>query len=371
MKITTSKENFVKGIQTIQSGMTVKAGSLPILQNFLMETEDQGIRIIFTDLEMAIKHFIPVNNVEQQGSVTVPIKKFMEIIQNLNDASDITFFSDESHRISINSGKAKFKIGGTSKNDYPAVPEVDETNSFTLPALKVAEMIDSTIFSVSTEDEKYFLKGLLWKYENGNFSMVATDGIRLAVNTVTGVKANKEFKVIVPPKILTELSKFIKSSGFKEEDNITVGLSSNQIGIRIGKTVFISRLTEGTFPAYERIIPQSHDYQVIADVQSLMAVTKRAAICANERTGSVKYTFRNGVLIVNSSSQNMDFEDEIPVKYTGEEFQIVFKPKYILDILKSISANEVVAEFKSSTLPALIKTTAENGAIYIVMPLRM
>ena len=369
MKITTNRETLIKGIQTIQAGVSSKTGTIPILQNFLMETEEKGVRVVFTDLEMAVKHYIPVS-VKSEGSITVPIKKFMEIVQNLGEEADVNLAVDESNRISILSGKARFKMGGAPKNDYPVIPDVEESNSFKVPAGTLAEMINSTIFSASTEDDRHFLNGLLWKYEKDTFTMVATDGRRLALNSTKAVKAKKEFKLIVPSKILGELSRFIKNSGVKDGDEVTVGLASNQVGFKIGKTVFVSRLVEGNFPAYEQIIPKSHEISIDMSAPALMAVTKRAAVASNERTGSVKYTFRDGALVVNSSSQNMDFEDEIPAGYKGKEFSISFNPKFVMDILKVSGEGEVTAEFTSPSTPALLRVKGKEGPLYIVMPLR-
>ena len=369
MKINSNRETLIKGIQTIQAGVSSKTGTIPILQNFLMETEDKGLKIVFTDLEMAIKHYIPVE-IKGEGSITVPIKKFMEIVQNLGEKSDVNIAVDESNRISILSGKSRFKLGGAPKNDYPVIPDLDESNSFKIPAKLLADMISGTIFSASTEDDRHFLNGLLWKYEKDLFSLVATDGRRLAIASSTKVKSKKDFKLIVPSKILGELARFIKGAGVKDTEEVTVGLSSNQIGFKIGKTVFISRLVEGNFPAYEQIVPKSHEIEVELDSEKMMGVTKRAAICSSERSGSVKYTFKKGALVVNSASQSMDFEDEMEISYQGKDFQVSFNPKFIMDILKAAGEGVVTVELTSPATPALFKLKGREDLLYIVMPLR-
>ena len=327
----------------------------------------KGVRVSFTDLEMAVKHHIPVS-IKTEGSITVPIKKFMEIVQNLGDAAEVNINVDESNRISVLSGKARFKMGGAPKNDYPVIPDMDEHESFTIPAKALAEMIGNTIFSASTEDDRHFLNGLLWKYEKDTFSLVATDGRRLAISTTKKIKAKKDFKVIVPSKILGELARFIKGGAEKEE--VVVGLSANQIGFRVGRTVFISRLIEGNFPAYEQIIPKSHELEVTVDAEALLGLTKRAAVCSNERAGSVKYTFKAGALVATSASQSMDFQDEIPADYKGKDFSISFNPKFIIDILKVSAEKELTAEFTTPSTPALVRPKGREDLLYIVMPLR-
>jgi DNA polymerase III subunit beta len=369
MKINSTRENLIKGIQTLQSGVSAKSGTIPILQNFLMETEGKGLKVVFTDLEMAVKHHINVD-VKVEGSITIPMKKFMEIVQNLGEEADVNISADESNRVAVNSGKSKFKLSGAPKSDYPVIPDLDETNSFNIPAGLLSSMISGTVFSASTEDDRHFLNGLLWKNEKEKFSLIATDGRRLAVASTDEVKIKKDFKVIVPAKIMNELVKFIKASAIGEKENITVGLSSNQIGFKAAKTVFISRLIEGSFPAYEQIVPKNKELSVEMNAEKLLAVTKRAAICSTERSGAVKYTFKKDVLVVNSASQTMDFEDEIEVDYKGKEFQGSFNPKIIMDILRTVGDKKVVFDFSTPATPVMVRIPGNDDFIYIVMPLR-
>jgi len=369
MKITSNRENLIKGIQTLQSGVSAKSGTIPILQNFLMETENKGLKVVFTDLEMAVKHHINVD-VRTEGSITVPMRKFMEIVQNLGEEAEVVISADDSNRVAVNSGKSKFKLSGAPKSDYPVIPDLDETNSFDIPAGLLSSMISGTVFSASTEDDRHFLNGLLWKNEKEQFSLVATDGRRLAVASASGIKTKKDFKVIVPSKIMNELVKFIKSASIGEKEKITVGLSANQIGFRAAKTVFISRLIEGTFPAYEQIIPKGKEVSVEISAEKLLAVTKRAAVCSTERSGAVKYTFKKDVLVVNSASQTMDFEDEIEVDHKGKEFQVSFNPKFILDILKVAGEKKVVFDFSTPSTPVMVRMPENDSFVYIVMPLR-
>jgi DNA polymerase-3 subunit beta len=369
MKINSNRENLLNGLQTLQSGVSAKTGTIPILQNFLMETEEKGLKIVFTDLEMAVKHHINVD-IKTEGSITIPMKKFMEIVQNLGEDSDVVISADETNRIAVNNGKTKFKLSGAPKSDYPVIPDLDETNSFKVPAGLLSSMISGTIFSASTEDDRHFLNGLLWKYEKEKFSLIATDGRRLAIATTDKVRIKKEFKLIVPSKILNEIVRFIKTAGIGEKEEITVGLSSNQIGFKAAKTVFISRLIEGNFPAYEQIIPKNNEISVEMNAPKLAAVTKRAAICSTERSGAVKYTFKKDALVVNSASQNMDFEDEMALDYKGKEFQVSFNPKFILDMLKVIGDKNIVFDFSAPTTPVMARIPGNDDFIYIVMPLR-
>lgn len=369
MRITSTKENLIKGIQVIQSAIISKAGALPILQNFLAETNKEGLNIIATDLEMAIKHSIKVD-VQSEGSVTIPMKKFSEVIQNL-DEDIVSIYVDESSKILVTSGKTKIKIGGMPKSDYPLIPDIDEANSFKIKAMDIMDMIEKTVFSAASDDERRFLNGLLWENEKGIFSIVATDGRRLALYQKENLKIKKDFKVIIPSKVMNEIVKFIKSNGAGEKEDVIVSISTNQVCFKIGKTIFISRLVEGNFPAYEQIIPKKTESTLTVNTEKLLASTKRAAICSNERNGNVKYTIKKNVMIVSASSQLMEFEDEFDADFDGENFQIIHNPKFIIDILRNTSSEKVVFKFTGANTPTVIKIPENKGIVYVVMPLRL
>lgn len=368
MKIVSEKEGLLKGIQVIQAAVTSRTGTMPALQNFLIETDNDGVKVISTDLEIAIKHFINTD-VKIPGSVTVPMKKFNEIVQNFDDET-VSMSADENSRITINSGKARVKIAGLPKTDYPLIPEINEKDCFELGAIELSQMIDKTVFSVSNEEERQFLNGLLWEKKNNVLSIVATDGRRLALYRKNKIGAKKDFRVIIPAKIMNELARFLKANAKDKKEMVKIDLSANQAGFVFGKTVFISKFIEGNFPDYERIIPKEFKISVELDSKKLLSATKRAAICSSERNASVKYVFKKGVVIISSSSQSMDFEDEFETAYSGEEFQINYNPKFILDILKNISGEKAVFSFSDAGKPSLVKDADNPELVYVVMPLR-
>jgi len=368
MKIVSERNSLLKGLQVIQAAVTSRTGAMPALQNFLIETDKNGVKVISTDLEIAIKHFINTD-VKIPGSVTLPMKKFNEIVQNFDDET-ISLSADENAKVTLNSGKAKVKIAGLPKTEYPLIPDIDDRDCFDLPAIELADMIEKTIFSVSNEDERQFLNGLLWEKKKDVLSIVATDGRRLAVCRKDKIMGKKDFRVTIPAKIMNELAKFLKANSKDKKEMVKVSLSSNQAGFIFKETVFISKFVEGNFPDYERIIPTQFSFEVNIDCAKLLSATKRAAICSNERNASVKYTFKKGVVIISSSSQSMDFEDEFDVDYKGEDFQISYNPKFILDILRNVEGKTAIFSFSEIGRPSLIKDSDNGDILYVVMPLR-
>jgi len=201
---------------------------------------------------------------------------------------------------------------------------------------------------------------------------VATDGRRLARIRRKCELGKKDFKVIVPTKVLSELSRLLGGQEAKDalDEPVAVSVTDNQIAFQFATTTLISRLLEGNFPNYEQVIPKKKDIQVLLTVKDFLAITKRAALCAADRGGAVQYTFKKGALHVFSSSQNLEFNDEIPLDYAGEDVMIAFNPQFIADGLKNIDSAQVKLSMTTPTNPALMETADDSEYQYVVMPIR-
>ncbi len=368
MKINITKATLLEGIQVISSGVSART-TLPILHNFLLETQQGKLKLVRTDMEMATVHFVPAE-IEEEGSITVPLKEFSDIIKNLADDREINLSSDENNKLHIKSGKSKFWVIGTPKSEYPAIPEIERSGKLELDPLLLQQMIEKTAFSASTQETRYILNGLLWSNTAEGFEIVATDGGRLAVASQQPLEHGTEFKVIIPTKILTELCRFITLVKPEKKDKLEVNVSSNQVSFMMKETTFISRLIEGNFPNYKQVIPAKTNIKFDVFVKELLATTRRANLCAGEFGSIVKYHLENNVLTISSTSQNMDFTDEIPVAYTGEAFEANFKPQYIIDVLKAIGGEKVSFSFVNASQPVLINPVGEDTFKYVIMPTR-
>ena len=368
MKINITKATLLEGLQVISSGVSSRT-TLPILHNFLMETQKGKLKLVRTDMEMATVHFVPAE-IEEEGSITVPLKEFADIVKNLADDKEISLQSDENNKVHIKSGKSKFWVIGTAKSEYPAIPEIERAGTLELDPLLLQQMIEKTAFSASTQETRYILNGLLWSNTAEGFEIVATDGGRLAVAHQKPLEKNTEFKVIIPTKILTELCRFISIAKPEKGDKLAVSVSTNQVSFIMKETTFISRLIEGNFPNYKQVIPTKTNITFEAFVKDLLASTRRAALCAGEFGSIVKYHLEKNVLTVSSNSQNMNFTDEIPVEYNGEVFETNFKPQYIIDVLKAVGSEKVSFSFINASQPALIKPAEQELFKYVIMPTR-
>ena len=369
MKINITKETLLEGLQVISTGVSSRT-TLPILHNFLIETQGNKLKLVRTDMEMATVHYIQAE-VEEEGSLTVPMKEFAEIIKNLPDGKEIHLFTGENNKFHIKSGKSKFWVIGTPKSEYPAIPEIEKTGSVVLSPIELQTMIDKTAFSASTQETRYILNGLLWNNTQDKFEVVATDGGRLAVASHKALPDSGEFKIIIPTKILNEVVRFITLSKPGKDTQIRVNVASNQVSFEMNKTTFISRLIEGNFPNYKQVIPTKKNISFEIFSKELLASTRRAALCSGEFGSTVKFHIEDNKLTISSTSQNMEFTDELPVDYTKESFECAFNPQYIIDVLKNIGSEKIIFSFVNASQPVLIEPVGNENLKYVIMPVRI
>ncbi|MCX5796877.1 MAG: DNA polymerase III subunit beta [Elusimicrobia bacterium] len=371
MKIHCHKEDLAKGIQTIQSALSSRT-TLPILLNFMMETESSKIKVVSTDLEMGVKHYLPAE-VESDGSITIPAKKFSDILHSLPDGHEVELMVDAGDKVQIKCGRSRFSIIGAPKSEYPVLPEFDWKEAFSLPMGLVADMVRKTIFAASSDETRHVLNGVYWSAKKGTLEMVATDGRRLAIVGRKGALKDREFQIIVPTKILGELLRLLGALDVKPDcqEKLQVGVTDNQIVFQAKETTLLSRLIGGTFPNYEQVIPKKKDISVVLGAGELLAVTRRAALCALDRGGSVKFALQKGSLHISASSPNLEFNDELEVAYAGADFQVAFNPHFMVDALKHIDCEKVSLGFTSPVNPVLIEPVDGSDSRFVIMPMRI
>lgn len=354
---------------TIQSALSTRT-TLPILLNFLLETENLRVKVVSTDLEMGVKHYIPAE-VESDGSITIPAKKFADILHSLPDGQDIELSVDAGSKIQLKCGRSKFGIIGAPKSEYPVLPEPGKQNLFDVSPALMADMIDKTIFAASTDETRHILNGVFWNAKKGQLEMVATDGRRLSIISKKILPPEQHFSIIVPTKILSELLHILNTrEKAKAKETLQIAVTENQIAFQLKTTTLLSRLVGGSFPNYQQVIPQKKDIILKIETESLLAVTKRAALCAIDRGGSVRYTLRKGSLTISSSSQNLEFTDELPLDYSGAEFQIAFNPQFMIEALKHLDSKEALLGLTTPVNPVLIEPGGGGDHRFVVMPMR-
>jgi len=373
MKVICGKDELMKGIQTVSPVASSKS-TLPVLSNFLFETEGDKIKLSSTDLEIAVKCHIKGEIVEE-GGITIPAKRFADIIKELSPDSEIDIKADDTNQINIKSGKSKFTLMGISKSEYPVIPEFPKENNFTVKKDAFASMLRKTSFAVSKDSQRYVLNGVYFIAEDKNLKMVATDGRRLAYVVTDGIDAKIKGKAIVPTKAVSDMLRLI--SGAEKVEDVKIGIAENQCAVEIGDITFLSTLIEGVFPNYEQVIPKKTESKVKLGVKDTLTAVKQMALLtgdrlSSDRSSAVKFHIGSNVLRISASTAGLGSgEVEIAIDYKGEPAEINFNPNFIKEVLQNIDEENVSFEFTNALNPATLAPEKDKNYLCVVMPMRV
>ncbi|MCL2390019.1 MAG: DNA polymerase III subunit beta [Endomicrobia bacterium] len=374
MKVICGKEELMRGIQTVSPVASSKS-TLPVLSNFLFETEKNIIKLSSTDLEIAVKCHIKGEIVEE-GGITIPAKRFADIIKELSQDAEIEIRADETNQINIKSGKSKFTLMGISKTEYPVIPEFPKENNFTIKSDVFSSMLKKTVFAVSKDSQRYVLNGVYFIAEEGVLRMVATDGRRLAYVTSESLDKKIKGKAIVPTKAITDMLRLISASDDAAED-VKVGIADNQCAIEFRDITFLSTLIEGVFPNYEQVIPKKTESQVKLSVKDTLTAVKQMALLtgdklSSDRSSAVKFYFASNVLRISASTAGLGSgEVEVEIDYKGEPSEINFNPNFIKEVLQNIDEESAVFSFTNALNPATLSPEKDKNYLCVVMPMRV
>ena len=373
MKVICGKEELIKGIQIISPAPSSK-NTLPVLSNFLFETKGNKIKLSSTDLEVAISCYVK-GEIIKEGEITIPAKRFADIVKELSSDNEIEIRADEANHIDIISGRSKFNLMGISKTEYPVIPESPKESSFTVKKEIFASMLKKTIFAASRDSQRYVLNGVYFIVKDSQLKMVATDGRRLAyIKTIDIVQSGIEGKAIVPTKAIGNMLRLL-SSDLKSE-NIQVGITNNRISVEIDDITLLSTLVEGLFPNYEQVIPKKPKLKVKLDVKNTLAAVRQMALLVDnpipsDVSSSIKFHFSPNLLRISASSAGIGSgETELEIEYKSEVAEINFDPKFIKEVLQNIDEDFLIFEFTDSLNPALMFPEKHRDYLCVVMPMR-
>jgi len=342
MEFVINKRDLVRELQTV-TGVVEKRATLPILANLLLETTKDGLQVGASDLEVTIRG-IAKADVVREGSVTLPAAKLHEIARSLPDA-EVQFKLLDRNQVAISCERTRYRIGGHARDEFPNFPELDLKKGVKLPGKILNDMIERVAFAITTEDPRYSLNGALVMLESGKMTLVATDGHRLAfASREMEVKVpGGEIKVIVPRKALTEVQKM--TDDLTDEDEVIFGKSDNQVFFVVGQHKLTSNLLEGNFPRYENVMPQSSETKISLPTDDLAHAVRRVSLLASDRYGrAVRVSLSKGKLDLSSRTEMGEAQEELGVDYDGEEMEIGFNARYLLDFLSVVGSPTVSLE---------------------------
>lgn len=368
MRFTISREKLQEGLAAVTASIPTKT-TLPVLANILVEATDKGIRLSGTDLDIAVTTEVAAD-VESTGAITIPAKKLSEIARELPPAP-VRIAAAGEQRITLDCGRAHFKILGLPRDEFPSFPSVRFNESWRIRSGDLQKLIAHTAFAVSTEESRPILNGVLWELRADMMRMVATNGHRLAKMEMpiktTGAPSSD---LIVPPKALEQIRRL-----FPEDEELEIARGENHLGFRSPFTAVYTRLIEGPYPNYDQVIPRDNNRVAIADRAALTSALRRMSVIASDQTHRIRMSFNAGMLKFSVQTPDLgEAQDELAVRYTGDPLDIGFNANYVLEILRYIPTDEVRLTFKAPERAATLEPEGwSDSASYLclVMPLRL
>jgi DNA polymerase III subunit beta len=368
MELVVRKNDLLRELQLFQ-GIVERKNTIPILANVLMEAAGAEVRMLATDLEVGLRTRCEAS-VSRAGSLTLPAKKFFEIVRALPD-TDVRI-EQQNSTVTVAADRFDSKMQTLPREDFPTVPEAGGTATATLPGKVFREMVARTQFAITSEDTRYFLNGAQLVLTPASMTLVATDGHRLALVTVPReAEGTEELKVILPKKTLMELSRLLGDG----DEAIRYEQGENHLFFHVGDRLLISRKIDGQFPAYERVIPKGNDKRIEFERDRVTSAIKRVALLSNERSRAVKLLIDGGKVEVTSSSPEFgEAKEQLNVEYSGPALQICFNAQYVLDFLSVVETDAIALELKDEVSQALMRPVnppAGHDYTYVIMPMRI
>src|SRR5437763_707437 len=372
MELVVRKTDLLRVLQLFQ-GIVERNNTVPILANVLLEANGAEVKMLATDREVGLRSKCTAS-VSKGGSLTLPAKKLYEIVKALPE-TDVRIAEDK-NGVKVAADRFDSRMQTLPKEDFPAVPEATGTINATLPSAAIKEMVGKTQFAITGEDTRYFLNGALFILQPGSMSLVATDGHRLALVNVdrpkTAAKGNdsEEVRAILPRKTLWELGKLLVEDG----SDIQYERGENHLFFGVGGRMLISRMIDGQFPAFERVIPKGNNKRIEFERERLTNAVKRVALLSNERSRAVKFQLDKGKVEVTSSSPEFgEAKETLSVDYNDASMQICFNAQYVMDFLGAVDTDIVALELKDEVSQAVMKPVGTEGYdyTYVIMPMRV
>ena len=361
MRISVLLDKFKRGLNAVDRIVASK-NTLPILNNVLLKTEDNQVILSATDLEIGVNYYLG-GKVEEEGSITIPGRVLSNFVNSLNEEK--ISLETTNGVLSAKTSKSEANINGMSAEDFPIIPKVVGREVLEIDGNVLKTAISQVVFSASYDESRPVLTGVYFIIDNGTLKLVATDSYRLAEKTINLATAGKA-EFIVPVKTINELQRILSGA-----EKVKLVVSENQVMFLLPDMDLTSRIIEGEYPNYEQIIPKTFKTQTKVTTSELATTIKTASFFARENANNVKLTFqKDHILVEATSSQLGNFKSQIPCEVNGEENEVSFNAKYLLDALSGVDSARVSLEMIGKMNPGVIRPDNGSGIMYIIMPLR-
>lgn len=366
MRLTIPQPQLLKTLQTVEHAVNDRS-TLPILANILLETNGSELTLTATDLDVGIRCRFPLTPPVEQGAVALPARKVTTIIRELPD-EPVTLEAKKNHTATIQCGASSFRVPGLPPEDFPLFPSLQETEGVALSQGALKALVQQTAYAMSMEETRFILNGTLLITRKDTLEMVATDGRRLAIAATQLTRPAKQpLRAVIPAKTVRELGRLLQDD--ESDDIIIAPLQENQLAFRFAFTTIITRVLDGQFPQYEKVVPPPTKHTLTCNRQQLMDAIRRTSLMTTASSQAVTFEVGAQRLVISKESPELgSAREELDGTYAGEPLTVAFNPEFWLDVLKTLSTPEVQIELSAPDKPAVIRQPAFT---YLVLPMKL
>jgi DNA polymerase-3 subunit beta len=366
-EITADRSVLLKSLSKLQS-LVEKRNTIPILSNVKLEAKGKTLSLTVTDMDLVATEEVDAN-VVANGAITVPALTLYEIERKLPEGSQVLLKADAAtSRLSVTAGAANFVLSYLPAEDFPVMSEGELTHKFKISSKDFLKLLDKTKFAMSYEETRYYLNGVYFHLANGKLRCVATDGHRLALTEVDAPEGTAGMPgIIIPRKAVNEVGKLVE-----EHNEITISLSETKIKINAGRVELLSKVVDGTFPDYQRVIPENNGKVATISASLFSEAIDRVSTIAADKTKAVKAKFEKGNISMIAQGLEGDFGNELlPCEYTAEPLEVGFNSRYVMDMMRQIKSDKITIAMDNPNSPALVKDLTDPASVFIIMPMRV
>ena len=374
MKFSIDRSALLIALQHIHS-VVERRNTIPILSNVLIEAKEDGVYLTSTDMDITVIEKVDLgkSEVTQLGTTTTSAQMLYDIVRKLPDNIKVEFLSEKNDRLGIKASSSSFALNCLPSEDFPSIAQEDFKHSFNIDALDLVRLIDKSSFAMSLEETRYYLNGIYLhaiKEDNvDKLRTVATDGHRLSrvdINLPQGAEGIPG--VIIPRKTILEIRKILED----HTGNVSLSISETKIKLSFNNVVLTSKLLDGTFPDYSRVIPEHNDKLVTISNQSISEAVDRVSTVSTDKTRAIKININKGSIVISATNPDKGSASEhLDVVYNGDEVEIGFNSKYVLDVARQIKGNEILIKLSDSVSPTLVYDKDDKEVLYVLMPMRV
>ncbi|WP_423597032.1 DNA polymerase III subunit beta [Roseateles sp. MS654] len=368
-----SQDKVLAALQAV-SGIVERRHTLPILANVLVRKQGKQVELTTSDLEIQVRTTVEFEGDDGDFSTTIGARKLIDILRSMPSDQTVSLTSNQS-KMTLQGGKSRFTLQTLPADDFPLVQEAaDFGPAFSVPQKTLKGLINQVHFAMAVHDIRYYLNGILFVAEGKTLTLVATDGHRLALAQAETDTEMPKQEVILPRKTVLELMRLLKDGGKGDDESapIEMRFAGNQAKFSFSGMEFVTKLVEGKFPDYNRVIPKNHRFHVILGRQPLLAALQRAAILTSEKFKAVRLSFEPGLLsIASSNAEQEEAKEELEIDYGGDQIETGFNVTYLMDVLSNMSQDMVRVDLNDSSSSALLSIPDHGGFKYVVMPMRI